>query len=645
MKKVVLTALPILIAFATPAFADVTVSSPGDGATVASPFNLSAYAGSCSGQAVAAMGYSLDGSTDTTIVNDTSINASVPAATGGHTLHVKAWGNQGSSCVSDVGINVTAGATSNGIDVSSPGNGAQVGSSFQVSASAGSCQGQQVAAMGYSLDDNSDISIVNGTAVNGTANAGAGWHTLHVKAWGNQGSDCVADLSIDVNGATAAAATTSSSGGNGITVDSPGNGATVGTQFTLTAGASDCQGQPVGAMGYSFDDSSNTTIVNNNAIGATVSTSTGSHVLHVKAWGNQGAGCVDDLQLNVSSSSGSSAPSGGATVDGITVAAPSNGLTVNSPFDLSASAGSCQGQPVGAMGYSLDNDSNTAIFNSTNITASIPASSGGHTLHVKSWGNQGSGCVQDVSINVNGGGAPTNSGAAPTNSGGSGPYIPSWATTVGGIQTLGSWQWQGDPGTSGGASGSSWVAGSPSLSGGAREFVTNYWNGGGELYWTSFADDTNAQNFEYDAEVYIAGSSSQVANIEMDMNQVIGNGQTVLYGFQCDGYNGVWDYTTNAGTPNNPVDHWIHSNQPCNPQNWAPNTWHHVQVTYSRDTWGNVTYQSVWLDGVEEDINATVPSAFALGWAPVLLTNFQVDGMGSSGQPTVYVDQLSVSRW
>jgi hypothetical protein len=29
---------------------------------------------------------------------------------------------------------------------------------------------------------------------------------------------------------------------------------------------------------------------------------------------------------------------------------------------------------------------------------------------------------------------------------------------------------------------------------------------------------------------------------------------------------------------------------------------------------GNVTYQSVWLDGVEKEINQTVPSAFALNW-------------------------------
>ena len=37
--------------------------------------------------------------------------------------------------------------------------------------------------------------------------------------------------------------------------------------------------------------------------------------------------------------------------------------------------------------------------------------------------------------------------------------------------------------------------------------------------------------------------------------------------------------------------------------------------TYSRDQYGSVTYGSVWFDGVEQDINQTVPSDFSLNWA------------------------------
>jgi hypothetical protein len=132
----------------------------------------------------------------------------------------------------------------------------------------------------------------------------------------------------------------------------------------------------------------------------------------------------------------------------------------------------------------------------------------------------------------------------------------------------------------------------------------------------------------------------------MDLNQVTPNGHTVIMGFQCDGWSGTWDYTTNEGTPTKPVDHWLHSNQTCNPQKWAANAWHRVQVQYSRDNSGNVTYESVWLDGVEQDLNVTVPSDFALGWAPTVLTNFQIDGMtAGTSSSTVYIDNTAVYSW
>src|SRR5579875_2101435 len=94
-----------LLASAAPAFA-ITVSSPSNGAEVTSPFSLSAVATTCSNQTVGAMGYSFDNSPDTTIVSGTKVAANVAAASGAHVLHVKAWGTKGSSCVSDIDLNI-----------------------------------------------------------------------------------------------------------------------------------------------------------------------------------------------------------------------------------------------------------------------------------------------------------------------------------------------------------------------------------------------------------------------------------------------------------------------------------------------------------------------------------------------------------
>ncbi len=61
--------------------------------------------------------------------------------------------------------------------------------------------------------------------------------------------------------------------------------------------------------------------------------------------------------------------------------------------------------------------------------------------------------------------------------------------------------------------------------------------------------------------------------------------------------------------------------------------------------YGNVTYKSIWLDNIEQDLYVTVPSSFALGWGPALLTNFQIDGLGAKGSARAYVDNLTVYRW
>ena len=229
---------------------------------------------------------------------------------------------------------------------------------------------------------------------------------------------------------------------------------------------------------------------------------------------------------------------------------------------------------------------------------------------------------------------------------GSSKSSPPPAKTVYNIQSAYPWYMTQDAATGSGTStGAMSLVTSPSLSGGAREFGISFEYAAGERYWAVFGADASATNFTYDAQVYIASPSSDIANLEFDMNQVMANGQTVIFAVQCDGYSSTWDFTTNAGTPANPIDQWLHSTAPCNPQNWTTNSWHHVQMNYSRDSYGNVTYKTVTLDGIQQKINETVPSAFALGWSQVLLTNFQIDGIGSYGSATVYIDQLAISRW
>ncbi|MFP5227103.1 MAG: hypothetical protein ACLGXA_05695 [Acidobacteriota bacterium] len=409
------------------------------------------------------------------------------------------------------------------------------------------------------------------------------------------------------------------------TVSSPANGATVPSTFNLSANASSCSNAAIAAMGYSLDNSPNTTIVYGSSINASVSAATGTHTLHVKSWGQGGASCVTDVAITVSGVAPAQSVSGE-----ISVGSPSEGATVYSPFTIGASASTCGGHSTAAMGYSFDNSPSTTIVNGNWINTLANAANGAHTLHIKAWGNGGGACDTDIPINV----------IAPANA----AVVPSSAISVANIDNLANWLNSNDSAAQGSSNGSSWLVGSPSRTGSAREFVTNFWNNGNERYYVSFGDDTSSTNFLYDTWVYVQAPSTSLANVEMDMNQTMPNGQTAIFGFQCDGWNSTWDYTKNAGTPQNPQDVWVKTNQYCNPRTWSTNTWHHVQVAYSRDSSGNITYQTVWLDDQPQTINVTVNSAFALGWAPSLLTNFQVDGIGN-GQAVVYMDNLTIYRW
>jgi len=224
--------------------------------------------------------------------------------------------------------------------------------------------------------------------------------------------------------------------------------------------------------------------------------------------------------------------------------------------------------------------------------------------------------------------------------------IPSYAESVGSIEALSGWRAVHDSGGAGSSSGTMQMVSSPSKYGSSRQFITTFRNNGTERYSISLNDNVDAKNFFYDTWVYLTSSSSMLANLEFDVNQTMPNGQTVLMGVQCDGWTGHWAYTVNTGSASSVRPKWVSkSGTSCNPRNWSINTWHHVQASFSRDSSGYITYQAVWLDGHETSLNVKVFGAADLGWGDVMQTQFQVDGYGSSGHVTAYLDGLKVSTW
>lgn len=325
---------------------------------------------------------------------------------------------------------------------------------------------------------------------------------------------------------------------------------------------------------------------------------------------------------------------------GTSISSPSNGSAVGSTFNLIMSADSCSSRPVIAVGYSLDNNTSTPIFFGQTMNGPVSAASGWHTVHVKVWSDWGAVCVSDVSVNVGAGTQVTNGGSNALS------VVPGNAVKISNIHTLDNWIQIHDGGTPGSSSGWTGTQASPSMTGAAREFATSFSYFGGQRYSALIDSDTSSTNFLYDTWVYIAGNADGFSNLEFDLNQTMPNGQTALMGFQCDSWIGRWDYTINAGSPNAPIDTWQHSYAPCNVHNWGANQWHHVQIWFAHDYNGWVTYHTVWLDGVQQDLNVTTFSGFSLGWAPAIVTNFQIDGASPGNSSSqVYLDGMTVYRW
>jgi Bacterial Ig-like domain (group 2) len=221
------------------------------------------------------------------------------------------------------------------------------------------------------------------------------------------------------------------------------------------------------------------------------------------------------------------------------------------------------------------------------------------------------------------------------------------ATSSGNLDGARNWKAVHDSATSGESMGSSVYPVTTPPYDDARQFYMTYSDRGGERFSLSFGSSVSVTHFLYDTYIYFV-NPSQVQNVELDINQVMSNGQTVIFGTQCSSNSGTWEYTTAITDDGDRKSHWNASSIPCNPKTWTANSWHQVQIASSRDSSGNVTYDWVTLDGATSNfVNATGPSALSLGWAVGDLSlNFQLDGANeASGSITAYIEDLTIYGW
>jgi hypothetical protein len=332
-----------------------------------------------------------------------------------------------------------------------------------------------------------------------------------------------------------------------------------------------------------------------------------------------------------------------ALAQNITVASPVNGSSVPSPTWVRAHNVGCDGLAPVAFGYSVD-DSSNIVWGVTPFDVDVVSGGigpGSHTVHFKSWTTSGLCPVASTFFAV-GGSSGSGSSHSAASSGGDAPSnVPSFAAASSDLDTARNWAFEHDGATPGWSKGSTVFPASTPLYDDAREFYMEYAGHGGERWHLSMGNNPNAKNFALDTYVYFT-DPNQVGNLELDFNQVMSNGATVIYGTQCSSYSKTWEWTYTNGS-----SHWRSSNVPCNPKTWAPNTWHHIQIGFHRDDNGFVVHDWVNLDGTHSTFtNAGGPAGDWLGWPKgLLLVNYQVDGSLGNGSVTSFVHKMTIYSW
>jgi hypothetical protein len=327
----------------------------------------------------------------------------------------------------------------------------------------------------------------------------------------------------------------------------------------------------------------------------------------------------------------------------ITVGSPVSGVKISSPALIRAHNVGCDGVPPKSFGYSIDSSTGIVMGETAydiDVTAqAIPA--GTHTVHFKSWTARGECPTVNTTFTVAAKTEPVSAAEAEVSA--SAPSIPSSAISSGDLDSSSKWTEAHDGGTPGSSKGSTVYPASTPLYDDARKFYMTYSDQAGERWSNTFVHDTVSTHFVLDVYIYLP-NPSEVKNIEMDINQVTSNGETIILSTQCSGEIGQWEYGDSVGSH----DHWKSTGLKCNPAEWKANTWHHVQIGEHRDTNGFVTHDYVILDGAYNAFkNATLESAHFLDWGKGdINTQFQIEGSSTkSGTVTAYIHKLTIYRW
>jgi hypothetical protein len=193
MKKCVF--LSILALAAMPAFATVTLSTPGNGTTVGSPVSFVASATTSCAAGVATMGIYTGPSQLAYVGNGASLKTSLALDPGTYNIVIVGWDNCGGSSTASATVTVKNVA---GVYVTAPANGSKVTSPVNFTATATSSCAAGVASMGVYTAPYQLATVSNGASLQTNLPLAPGTYHTTVEEWDRCGGAATTPVTITV---------------------------------------------------------------------------------------------------------------------------------------------------------------------------------------------------------------------------------------------------------------------------------------------------------------------------------------------------------------------------------------------------------------------------------------------------------------
>ena len=189
--------LMLSVVVVSPAFANVVVNTPADGATVSNSVQFVASSASDCDGGVAAMGVYMDDAL-IYVANGTTLNATLSLPGGTHRVVVQEWDYCGGATKAPLRLSIT---NQSGVIVSSPQNNSSVGASVPYSATATTSCPTGVAAMGIYVNGSLAFKS-DGPSLKTKLTLPAGTQNTTVQSWDNCGAVATTPVVVNVTAGT-----------------------------------------------------------------------------------------------------------------------------------------------------------------------------------------------------------------------------------------------------------------------------------------------------------------------------------------------------------------------------------------------------------------------------------------------------------